>query len=412
MTVFRHVYCYLFTLVLGGCAEWSSIQYQFPAAPDKVATIDAKQRVVTMQTLQLQNIGSRISVCVEQSPDAFSFLSGSLSASTETKSIAAALAAAIAESGGSLAFRTQVTQAQANLLYSICTLYAAGAVNDRAVRTELRRFQQTLLGMLAIEQLTAPQRGQPMQQILTTSSASVGKDVDLAQANVKDALDAKSKAQIGLDDANKKVETNKPKKDGEAESDAYKAAVKERGEKQKVLDDAASKLTIAEKSLAAASLALNASASGAQQSVINVYASSGNSISDKVAEQIVSALDFVLQRGVLVDSCTELLLEGKTDGLLPISVEICRSALQTYTDAYKNANAANIKIATDEVANRTQILKELMALYKSGKILPADYLKGLLAQSDETKSGSPTLLKPPYMLELPPPRPYLSTLGK
>jgi hypothetical protein len=380
-------------VALGGCAEWSSIQHEFAAAPDKVATIDAKQRVVAIQKIALSSGGSRVSVCVEQSPDVFSFLSGSLSLSAETKGVAAALAAAIAESGGSLAFRTQVTQAQSNLLYGICQMHAAGALSDRAVRTELRRFQQTLLGILAIEQLTAPTRGQPVQQILTTSSASVGKDVEIAQSKVDDAKKEKDDARTALDNATKDATNEKPA-DGQPESDAYKAAVKVKEKKQKDLDKAAVTLSLAEKSLSAAKLALSASASGPQQSIINVYPPPSAGVSDKVAEQVVATLELVLQRGVMVDNCAEFMFEGAPESAQTKAVALCEQTINAYLTAYRNRQDAYVSSLTSEMELRAKILDGATKAHAAKRMTDADYAKLLVQLAGSTASNAVTSPQP------------------
>lgn len=427
--------------LLGACsAEYHSIQHEFSATSDKVAIIDGKQRVVAIQ----QNPKGMRSVCVEQSPDVFSFLSSSASMSVETKKLVAAMAAAVAESGGSLAFRTQVTQAQVNLLYTICQMHAAGGLSDRAVRAELRRFQQTLLGILAIEQMTAPSRQSAAQQILTTSTASVGKDVEVAQAKVDDAKKAVTAAETAAKAAQDEVDKTKPKDAATPASDEHKKALKAKEEKDAAVADAKDKLDIAQKQLQAARLALAASASGAQQSVINVYATPNGSVTDKVADAVVQIVEQSLDRGSLIDSCIELVIEGTAppptistaqaaaEAKAPTptpdrevkaaverernrvdeerrqfttaAVESCKKAFEKYMDVYEKQHVSYWKVMENDSSRRLETLKSANDLLKAKKITVEQYLKLLNGAGDDPtppKKPSSVLSKSGFRLDVP-----------
>lgn len=370
-------------------AEWNSVQHEFAATTNKVATIDAKQRVVAMQ----ENQKKLLSVCVEQSPDVFSFLSSSTSMSAETKKLVASLAAAAAESGGSLAFRTQVTQAQANLLYTVCQLHAAGGLSDRAVRAELRRFQQTLMGILAIEQLTAPTRQMAAQQVLTTSNASVGKDVEVAQAKVDAAKKAVDDAETAVKAAQGEVDKTTPAA-GASPSEEHKKALRTKDEKDTALAKAKDDLDIAQKQLQAARLALTASASGAQQSVINVYTSPGGSVSDKVAESVVRIAETTLHRGTVIDSCIERILEEDAKDISDTAWMICDNAFKTYIQTYAASNAAYDEAMKADSVLRSKVVADAQYLLSQKRIGASEYKEivktALGAETPGKSSDRPT----------------------
>lgn len=374
-------------VLLAGCANLNSIHREFQTDTGKIVAIDAKQRAIS-----IKQTNTGVKMCVEQSPDVFSFLNESLGLSAETKAAVASLAAAVAESGGSLAFRTQVTQAQSNFLFNVCQMNANGAMTDRAVRTELRRFQQTLLGFMAIEQLTAPNRAMPAQQVLSTSTASVGKDVDVAQSKVdlaKDDVSAKEKVQAT---AEKKVEDEGKKG---TDSDAYKQAVTELDKAKQDLQKASTGLELAQKQLQAARLALNVSAGGAQQSIINVYAPPTNGVSDEVAKQVVQVVDAVLNRGALLDYCSELIMEGNTP-LSQDATTICKDAFKAYVDTYSADHKTYQKVIESEVGLRSMIFAQTMDLYNKNKIDGKQYFELMQALLKAPADNFPTPApKPP-----------------
>ncbi|WP_438390534.1 hypothetical protein [Caballeronia sp. DA-9] len=120
----------------------------------KMTIIDAKERPIAVAS-----DGKRIYVCPDKSPDALSQLatSGDLKI-TLANGAGAGLDAATAEQATSLAFRTGVTETQQVFLYFLCQFNADGTISDYQVSSEMNHYQNTLLGMLAIEELTGTVR--------------------------------------------------------------------------------------------------------------------------------------------------------------------------------------------------------------------------------------------------------------
>lgn len=324
-------------LGLSACAEWDTVQYTFDNWADKpnVSTIDAKQRVIvtvpgrehTTKSADGQEIiRTDYQVCVEQSPDVFSFLSASGSLSVETKEAVAKAVAAVAESGGTMAFRTQLTQAQSNLLYNICALSAGGRLSDRAVRAELRRFQNTMLAALAIEQMTSPNRGPITSLVGGTSAASLGEGVEAAQQKVQ-ALEKK------VTDLQASADKLKPADNATTEAqEKYDAALKDVKQAQGDLETAKLELKAAEHALAAA-------ASGTVGGTVVIDTSTGNGVNKEVAAAVVQVVDAALNRGVLIDNCVEYLFEGNANTDSQMFAE-CHKVFSAYTSAYESRQAA------------------------------------------------------------------------
>ncbi|WP_439550868.1 hypothetical protein [Falsiroseomonas sp.] len=133
-------------------------------------------------------------ICAEKSPDTFSAQSGSLSGGLELPRATGTIAAALAESAASIALRTQLTQAQAELLYRICEAYANRAISGFEVHRQLRRFQNTMVALLAIEQLTGAVQVQNVA-LTTAASATTDRAVIAAQRNLDAARVATQRAE-------------------------------------------------------------------------------------------------------------------------------------------------------------------------------------------------------------------------
>jgi hypothetical protein len=96
-----------------------------------------------------------ISVCAEPSPDAFTVLAsaGELSVSNPS-GVSAAGSMATTESGASLSRRTTTILAQRDAYFRLCEARANGWIDDIDLMVGQRNNQLSLVGMLAIEQLT------------------------------------------------------------------------------------------------------------------------------------------------------------------------------------------------------------------------------------------------------------------
>lgn len=195
--------------IFGGCAQFTNYTRQVDLRDGSLA-IDVKQRVVFSQSRNdWANDGKlRAStvVCAEPSPDALTVLgaSGGLSLNNSAGKVGNA-SAAFAESGASIGLRTQSIQLLRDAMYRLCEGYAAGAVDGSDFAAMQRRYQSTMMGLIAIEQLTGPIVA--AQAMLTSSGsaqsgASAGDAaVDAAQTRLDLASEATLRAQTELDTA-------------------------------------------------------------------------------------------------------------------------------------------------------------------------------------------------------------------
>ncbi len=146
-------------LLLQGCAELTHLT-RTRSLPDgvnksEVILVDAKQRsILTVRTTAPKD-GSNLRVCAEPSPDALSALATSSGLSL-SKSDALKLASnfSLAEGAGSIGLRTQSIQLMRDAMYRLCEGYLSGAIDGPAFETLHRRFQSSMVAILAIEQLT------------------------------------------------------------------------------------------------------------------------------------------------------------------------------------------------------------------------------------------------------------------
>jgi hypothetical protein len=306
-----------------------------PKNPSSIA-IDAKQRVV---------ISHRHIVCAEPSPDALSAISASFSGNASfAEKFAGALAGSGSEAAGSLGLRTQTITILRDAMYRLCEGYMSGALDKTNFERLQRRYQNNMLGLLAVEQLTGAVVAKPIT--LTTSSNANG-------GNSKSLLDA----QKALDDGRKSLATAqsratdvdtalaneiKTRDTLKTVSDNAAAAAKADSSKQAAADDAKAKLDAQQKKVDTAqaeatsshtalqeakenvqalevsrSAALNVSSSSS--SGANVYAASGaGQISAETAGKVASAVVDIVKAIASVDytqeTCLEYLVDNKVSG--------------------------------------------------------------------------------------------------
>lgn len=140
---------------LAGCsANFSSIFRTTEGNRSHVAFTDAKQSATIIQVGK----DGVLRACAARSPDVFSALatagSGSADFAKAATSLGLAGAGSSAEAAASFGLRTQLTQTQIELLYQLCIEALNGKLSNDQLATELHRYQNTMVTMLAIEQLT------------------------------------------------------------------------------------------------------------------------------------------------------------------------------------------------------------------------------------------------------------------
>lgn len=367
-------------VLLSGCANLLSIHRQRNITPAgaglgggaEITLIDAKQRAVISTQRMGKGGQARTVVCAEPSPDALQAIAASSALSyRDAEDRLAQIATQISEQASSIGLRTQSIQLLRDAMYRICEGYAAHAIDDDEVTMLHRRYQNLMLGLLAIEQLTGAVAAS--QVVLNTSgAAAVGAaatELAAARTDLATAQDAVATAEGAAVTANANhqtaMKTRKEKegelaaahKDGDAAdiqaaATAYNQAVTEENKASGELAKANSSLEAKRKQLQEATR-MYAAAQG------KVSASTGGSGSFNGGKGLTSAAatDSVAQavRGIVDDIVTKSFL-----------YEACFGYITRLTEKNEGSPAANrMQYAADIMAVCKDNMRTLFSLAES-----------------------------------------------
>ena len=297
-------------LMLTACSTIHKMNDLGNSTGTHILSIDAKQRVVVTER---KSDNSSIT-CAEPSPDALSALSTSLSASAQTNTdVIAKIAGAVSESSASIGLRTQSIQLLRDGMYRLCEAYAGGAITADDFNRQQRRYQNLMLSLLAIEQLTGAVVARQVVLGDGSASSSVGGNAATQAQQVTTATKAVSDAQAALDKATS-TQTGHEKActaSGDSTNSNCKAASDDKVDvatKTADLQTAKTELGTAQKALEAAQSAVNAAASGAKGSFS--APSSTPPISDTSARFVSEATRTIVSTTLLAsfaqEECTRL----------------------------------------------------------------------------------------------------------
>lgn len=180
--VFRLTTALAASVALSGCAVMNSIHWKFPGPNgSSVFTVDAKQRHLIMAK-EGKNGEKGIRVCAEAAPDVFSAINSSLGGNAlfGATDRSAKISSAIAETAASIE-RTQTINLLRESMYRTCERYLSGALDKRTFVIQAARDQQTMLAILAIEQLTGAVRGPSVIISGPSTSAGIANGEELAK---------------------------------------------------------------------------------------------------------------------------------------------------------------------------------------------------------------------------------------
>lgn len=368
-----HVLVLSLILPLSGCAYFTNYTRAVDLKSGSIS-IDVKQRVVFSQ----QHASSKnVVVCAEPSPDALTVIgaSGGLAIANPAGNTAN-LSAALSESGSSIGLRTQSIQLLRDAMYRLCEGYAAGAVNTDDFSAMQRRYQSTMMGLIAIEQLTGPivaSQAMLMSRSDAGAGASAGDGaVTAAATNAETAGDATLEAQTELDTAQtaltstrdemkssgEKLRSEQSKRDTKKDFDQAtvdalqarlvalisqeKTQLNDVADKQRRLDDKKKRQAIADADLRSARSRVSAQASGAGRFGDVASAARGsNEAFAKAVVEIVSEINSSYSR----DSCLALvsdLINRIPQGSIAVTakdprVEGLEQALAVATEKFQDA---------------------------------------------------------------------------
>ena len=195
----------IMSLWLAGCGNLMAINKQFEPDKGESISIDAKQRTVysikkTYKDAHGNPTYDWRAICAEPSPDALTAISASGGFSAEIVGKAVSTALSGQESSASIGLRTQTIQILRDAMYRLCEGYASGALDDIAFARLQRRYQNIMLGLLAIEQLTGAVVAKQVV-IASTAEASMALSMAEIQKEVNAALQAKREVDKNASDA-------------------------------------------------------------------------------------------------------------------------------------------------------------------------------------------------------------------
>lgn len=239
-------------LALGGCANLNTQSREFVGHQAVAKTVDASQRAVfsvnkTYWTKEGNPGKSWTAFCAEPSPDALVAYASSVGVSASVAGKALDVAASQAQAAASIGLRTQTIQLLRDGMYRLCESYASGAIDDDDMAMLQRRYQNMMIGLLAIEQITGPVIAR-QASLSTSSAAAIGKSIAEISFALADGAAMLEKANTDLKDAEADVKAK------QALLDAANKAVKDLP-----ADAAKDKKTDAEAAQTAASTALDKS---------------------------------------------------------------------------------------------------------------------------------------------------------
>lgn len=200
----RNLVCALLSLItLQGCASWSTYNKQrdFIDAAPSVVFIDAKQRAIISTPAPDDPTGRIRRFCAEPSPDALAAIAatGGLNLSAANKG-ELGYAQGFSEGAASIGLRTQSIQLLRDVMYSNCQAFLNQGVTGFGLETMQRRFQSTLVAVLAIEQLT----GVTKANAVALSGQATANDAEVLGAAIKLA----SETEAAMKSAKTKLETD------------------------------------------------------------------------------------------------------------------------------------------------------------------------------------------------------------
>ncbi|QZO15017.1 hypothetical protein [Pseudoalteromonas piscicida] len=256
--------------IISGCANFSHYNEDYSLTEKQAILMDAKQRGVYGYKIQkAQNIYNGF--CAEPNPDAVSAMAATLGLDlTLTDKGKLGLSNAMSEGVSNIGLRTTAIQALRDIMYRNCEAYAGGGITTFGLETLQRRFQSTMVAIIAIEQLTGAVKVPNTMIVSETEAGSPEAILELtnkteqariAQKNAEEAeekaikkendlkseLDSASQALTALNEELKTLEGKDPRDESKiAEKKAeIDAATSTMTEKNSALEDASKNVKLA-----------------------------------------------------------------------------------------------------------------------------------------------------------------------
>ncbi|HZQ75030.1 MAG TPA: hypothetical protein VFB08_19110 [Burkholderiales bacterium] len=312
----------------------NAIFLPFEASDKHSVSIDAKQRVVVAgvrngwtdinpDTNIKTVIDPQTVICAEPSPDALSVLGatfgGSASGSAQdAQQLALKLALATNESGSNIGLRTQTITILRDAMFRLCEGYMDGALSANAFERLQRRYQNIMLALLSIEQLTGAVTPKPTNLSSTTPPAA--------------SLDGN-----GGSNGNKPNVTQNPKPNAQAPgSSASGASTPESTQPAKVT--AAPQAGDPQTNPQAPDPKTNPKQSdqGSNRPVTDTLGS-------KVADTVVTIVNKIIDVDYTLETCLNYMLDNSKASASQTAVEFCEKSLKLGSTRLEKAIEKNAK---------------------------------------------------------------------
>jgi hypothetical protein len=199
LTILKYLVFLSCSVYISGCANLTHFNKERTIEEDGAVFIDAKQRgVYRVNKKRYLKGGEGVvvewqGICAEPAPDAISALASTLGLDlTLTDKGKLGVSNSISEGVGSIGIRTAAIEALRDIMYRNCEAYAIGGISDMGLETLQRRFQSTMVAILAIEQLTGAVKAPSLNISSSSSSGSADAIIDLTNKSViaKGVLDS------------------------------------------------------------------------------------------------------------------------------------------------------------------------------------------------------------------------------
>lgn len=366
-----------------GCANlttYNRLRYDV-ARIGETTFIDAKQRAVFAIPHDNGNGAWETRICAEPSPDALSALAASGSGGLSFAQKASIQAAyVVSETASSIGLRTQSIQLMRDAMFRMCEGVASGTLTSFQFETLYRRFQNSMVTILAIEQLTGVVKAGGAQ-LSSNAGTGASKDIATLSEDAAKARDASATADKDTDKAAEALAAAKVKQDtylkekgGDADklTDAQKA---EFSPIQKAYADAAAANTAAITAATAAKEKLAIYQAGMQavhggdlatSGTAAVYGGTGGPLDPTSASAIAAAVQAIvteqLNSGFFRDACATLFdaelnarqIGAQADSLKSdchlyalTSIENSRRQMDAYVQSASAQSAAYVRYMAD-----------------------------------------------------------------
>lgn len=137
-------------LTLGACANLNAINYTRHMPANRALMVDSDQRGILTGDLSDTRIA-----CAEPSPDTTSVLAAAAAANLSRRELGELQASlALSESAMTIGLRTPTIQLLRDGMYRLCEGYMNGSITPENFALLVNRYQEMMVGLVAIEQLT------------------------------------------------------------------------------------------------------------------------------------------------------------------------------------------------------------------------------------------------------------------